>query len=64
MHRDVFPIGLVVLCGVAALLGFIGLGVVVSGMRLPPERRRRWYALGAGMTVIASAAIVAILGTA
>jgi hypothetical protein len=42
----------------------IGLGVVVAGMPLPPERRRRWFALGASMTVVASAAILVILGTA
>jgi hypothetical protein len=64
MHRDVFPIGLLLLCGVAGLVGVIGLGVVVAGMPLPPERRRRWFALGASMTVVASAAILVILGTA
>jgi hypothetical protein len=64
MHRDVFPIGLLLLCGAAALVGVIGLGVVVAGMPLPPERRRRWFVLGAGMTVVASGAILVILGTA
>ncbi|HEY1815761.1 MAG TPA: hypothetical protein VGG74_25605 [Kofleriaceae bacterium] len=64
MHRDVFPIGLLLVCGLAGLLGLAGLGIVLAGMPLPPERRRRWFALGASMTVVSSGAILAILGTA
>ena len=57
-------IGLLLACGAVALVALVGLGIVVRGMSLPPERRRRWFALGASLTVIASCAILAILGTA
>jgi cytochrome c biogenesis protein CcdA len=64
MHRDVFPIALLLVCGLAGVIGLVGLGIVLAGIPLPPERRRRWFALGASMTVIGSGAILAILGTA
>jgi hypothetical protein len=58
------PIWFLALLGLAALVGMAGLATTVAGMKQPPARRTRYFAVGLGLSVLGAGLFLAMLGTA
>lgn len=56
------PVALMLVLVAAGAIGIAGLALTVSAMNLPPDRRKRRWLLGSGLTFLASIAALVILG--